>query len=79
MHRQPDPDADRPATRGDWAGAAPAVKIAHGSVAERPNALALKARVGKTTGGSNPSASAARQGRFRQTAPDFPTVGGSSA
>lgn len=29
-----------------------------GSVAERPNALALKASVGKTTGGSNPSASA---------------------
>ena len=28
-------------------------------MAERPNALALKASVGKTTGGSNPSASAA--------------------
>ena len=36
-----------------------------GSVAERPNALALKASVGETTGGSNPSASAAGQGLFR--------------
>lgn len=33
-------------------------RTAQGSVAERPNALALKASVGETTGGSNPSASA---------------------
>ena len=57
--------------------------LRQGSVAERPNALALKASVGKTTGGSNPSASAAVQGRFPGwpgAAPDcFPYVGAEAA
>ena len=33
-------------------------------MAERPNALALKASVGETTGGSNPSASAVKGGAY---------------
>src|SRR5690606_23261157 len=43
-------------------GGGPATLWLRGGVAERPNAVALKATVGKPTGGSNPSASARRDG-----------------
>ena len=52
-------------------------------MAERPNALALKASVGKTTGGSNPSASAQfragsrvnREPALLLQSPQIPTLG----
>ena len=49
----------RPRPAASPRGGPRAARLPRGSVAERPNALALKARARKRVGGSNPSASAA--------------------